>query len=687
MKFVYVLRTIVATMSVIVASVIAEQRFAETPALYQEVSSGDDVQLRCRVQDKRGQCIWQKDRKPVGMHPDKYEWVSGRGSDCTLLIRRASLDFDDGYWECQVTSGDFTRQDALTSLPSRLLVRVKPRKPRLEYGGTILNTALTLREGQEVTISCVSRYGNPPALIKWYIGGDEVEPLREQTNVTEVDSPKTWAAHSLLRVRGQRENHGLPIRCITMHPSSVVPASAETRLDVHYAPEVKLETKPEILTGALEDSISFTSLRCLADGNPAGTIKWFKDSAPIALTSNVVALMLNRTQQNGTGTGSELRFEPVKRNDAGLYSCKAVNVIGESTAANYRLDVQYGPRLKEENTSRNNSIQKFEDTTLLGTNLEPFECTDFEANPPAQYRWMHLRGGLTEDIENPLQNKNGGKRLRLENVMWSDEGEYRCVAFNVINGVRREMPSEARYVLHVTGPPEIQARPSSGGKGIYESLGWAGEPEHTLKSRFCSRPPPKIVAWQWGSSHIRAGESIHPKYEAQPLEHIKENDMPTNCYWAKLVIKDLQTEDARIYTLLVESEKGRDSTSIKLNIRDPTEMRVIAAAAAVGLLFFLLLISIAVYAVLRAKNRRYRREEEEGSIAADAFYSNNTVTNERQKTVNSSQGKGYARKTSSEGGLAVTYDYDQITKQVRSMSPEALKVRRAPAVLQPPTIV
>ncbi|KOX69620.1 Kin of IRRE-like protein 3 [Melipona quadrifasciata] len=673
-------QSIIAIIFSIVVRITGEQRFAETPALYQEVSSGDDVQLRCRVQDKRGQCIWQKDRKPVGMHPDKYEWASGRGSDCTLLIRRASLDFDDGYWECQVTSGDFTRQDALTSLPSRLLVRVKPRKPRLEYGGTILNSALTLRESQEATISCVSRYGNPPALIKWYIGGDEVEPLREQTNATEVDSPKTWAAHSLLRVRGQRENHGLPIRCITMHPSSIVPVSAETRLDVHYSPEVRLETKPRLLVAALEDSASFMSLKCFADGNPSGTIKWFKDSVPIVVTSNVVALMLNRTQQNGTMTGSELRFEPVKRNDAGLYSCKAVNAIGESTAANYRLDVQYGPKLKPEDPTRNDTVQKYEETTLLGTSLEPFECTDFEANPPAQYRWVHVRGGVTETIENPLQTKDGGKRLRLENVMWSDEGEYRCVAFNVINGVRREMPSEAHYVLHVTGPPEIQARPSSGGKGIYESLGWAGEPEHTLKSRFCSRPPPRLVAWQWGS------ESIHPKYEALSLEHINEDDMPTNCYWAKLVIKDLQIEDARIYTLLVESEKGRDSTNIKLTIRDPTEMRVIAAAAAVGLLLLLLLISIAVYSGLRLKNRRYRREEEEGSIAADAFYSN-TPTTDRQKNGNSSQSKGYARKTNSEGGLAVTYDYDQITKQVRAMSPEALKVRRAPAVLQPPTIV
>lgn len=110
-------------------SCLAEQRFAEEPARYQEVSQGDDARLRCRVQDKRGQCIWQKDRKPVGMHQDKYEWAGSNDGDCSLLVKRASLDFDDGEWECQVTPGDFTRQDALTSKPARLLVRGtwKPR--------------------------------------------------------------------------------------------------------------------------------------------------------------------------------------------------------------------------------------------------------------------------------------------------------------------------------------------------------------------------------------------------------------------------------------------------------------------------------------------------------------------------------------------------------------------------------
>lgn len=162
--------------------------------------------------------------------------------------------------------------------------------------------------------------------------------------------------------------------------------------------------------------------------------------------------------------------------------------------------------------------------------------------------------------------------------------------------------------------------------------------------------------------------------------------MVTNCYWAKLEIKDLQREDARMYTLLVESEKGRDSTNIKLTVRDPTEMRVIAAAAAVGLLFLLLFISIGVWSLMRMRRRRYRQEVgEEGSIAADALYGNG-ASMDRQRTINSSHAKTFATKTSLDNGQSA-YDYSHIAKQARAMSPEALKVRRAPAVLQPPTIV
>lgn len=184
-----------------------------------------------------------------------------------------------------------------------------------------------------------------------------------------------------------------------------------------------------------------------------------------------------------------------------------------------------------------------------------------------------------------------------------------------------------------------------------------------------------------------SGESIQPKYEALPLEPIIEDKMVTNCYWAKLEIKNLQKEDSRMYTLLVESEKGRDSTNIKLIIRDPSEMKVIAAASAIGLLLLLLLISIGIFSLLRMKQRRYRCEEDEGSIAADALYGNNASMDRQKTTKTLSASKGSASKSTQDGNLAVLYDYDQIAKQARAMSPEALKVRRAPAVLQPPTMV
>lgn len=62
--------------------------------------------------------------QPVGMYVHKYEWSgSHEAGDCSLLIRVAQLEFDDGLWECQVTASDFTTQDALTSQPVRLVVR------------------------------------------------------------------------------------------------------------------------------------------------------------------------------------------------------------------------------------------------------------------------------------------------------------------------------------------------------------------------------------------------------------------------------------------------------------------------------------------------------------------------------------------------------------------------------------
>lgn len=60
------------------------------------------------------------------MYKHKYEWSGSQETgDCSIWIRAAQLEFDDGSWECQVTASDFHTQDALTSSPVRLVVRGK----------------------------------------------------------------------------------------------------------------------------------------------------------------------------------------------------------------------------------------------------------------------------------------------------------------------------------------------------------------------------------------------------------------------------------------------------------------------------------------------------------------------------------------------------------------------------------
>lgn len=126
-----------------------------------------------------------------------------------------------------------------------------------------------------------------------------------------------------------------------------IPQHVCNRGTLSDSPEVRLETNPQPLTVAPEDSANFLSLKCLADANPVASIKWFKDSVPLDASladtgaSSPPSLIQSRTAQlNDSVWGAELRFEPVKRHDAGLYSCKAANIIGESAPASYRLDVQ-----------------------------------------------------------------------------------------------------------------------------------------------------------------------------------------------------------------------------------------------------------------------------------------------------------------------------------------------------------
>ncbi|KAG5889614.1 hypothetical protein JTB14_002004 [Gonioctena quinquepunctata] len=302
----------------------AVQRFEQQPS-YTEVNPGQDTLIACKVFNKRGTCSWQKDNKPMGMYPNKYEWSSTNqeNGDCSIWVRAAQLEFDDGIWECQVTASDFHTQDALTSRPVRLVVRVPPQRPRIEYNGTqvLPGHNLTTLHGEVTVMKCLSHYGNPPPVLKWFLEQQEITPTRRQMNTTEQDNPRTWLALSVLELTISKENHGRMLRCVAVHESYPTKSSAiDVLLDVMYVPETRLVGIP---TSDVEDLKDSVAIRCVATANPKASVLWRKEG-----------------QNQPVSLQELLQFSPAIRQHSGLYTCHARNKAGDSQPIRVQVDVK-----------------------------------------------------------------------------------------------------------------------------------------------------------------------------------------------------------------------------------------------------------------------------------------------------------------------------------------------------------
>ena len=104
------------------------QRFSVTPT-YREVNPGGSVVLECMVEEMRGECRWEKDGVPVGVYAGKYEMLGSGPGDCSLRVLAASMEYDNGVWQCQVTASDFKQKDTLISDGAQLIVRGEEKNP------------------------------------------------------------------------------------------------------------------------------------------------------------------------------------------------------------------------------------------------------------------------------------------------------------------------------------------------------------------------------------------------------------------------------------------------------------------------------------------------------------------------------------------------------------------------------
>ncbi|KAL3285009.1 hypothetical protein HHI36_019138 [Cryptolaemus montrouzieri] len=506
---------------------------------------------------------------------------------------------------------------------------VPPQRPRIEFNGTqvLPGHNLTALHGEVAVIKCVSHYGNPPPVLKWFLDQTEITPTRRQTNTTELDNPRTWLALSVLELTISKENHGRMLRCVAVHESySTKSSSIDVRLDVMFVPETRLIGIPQEDVEDLKDTVS---IRCMVSANPRASVIWRREG-----------------QSQPASLQELLQFSPVIRAHSGLYSCIARNKAGESQPVRIQVDVKYAPKIV--------SIGRDKVKTAMLFSPMSFECMG-EGNPPPTYQWLQKLPTPSDMIIERARDS----KLYIANVTYDYQGEYRCKVTNIIKGEERIEISEP-IILQVHGAPQVLRHTTM--PEVFIEKGETAE----LSMVVCADPRPRVVAWEWGSLRLEAG-SERGRFKVDDISQEQRED----CYQTTLHIRDASASDSRAYYLAVENDRGTDRHAVQLHVNEPLQMSTLVSLAGGLLLAFLLAICIFIY-VIRTEKCCFSRKSAfkppdvdgqkldiektttgPGGIPADAIY---TTTNTR--------GHHHG------GG-----------------SPEAMKVRLAAMVLQPPTRV
>ena len=322
--------------------VTALQHFTSEPAPAL-VAPGGEVVLPCRVGGRGGQCRWEMDGVPVGLHPGKYEWAEE--GECSLRVLQAAPEWDAGLWQCQVSASSPALQDALLSRPARLQVQSAPTRLAILGVGEV-------GAGEVLELLCEAEGGLPAPTLLWRVAGREVLGAEEREGA------------SLLRLPVTREDHGAEVECEARHPTLPAPWRERVQLLVRHPPRVTTRLHPG---DPVEEGATVT-LSCWATAHPPSTPVWRRAGSSLPLPS----------------TGGVLVLAGVRREQAGAYSCQAANPEGLSSASLQEVRVEWPPVEATVGPG----------ATVLGRRGGDLALSCMaEAHPLPSYRWLQQLEG------------------------------------------------------------------------------------------------------------------------------------------------------------------------------------------------------------------------------------------------------------------------------------------------------
>nr|XP_021547233.1 hemicentin-2 [Neomonachus schauinslandi] len=368
------------------------------PAPNITVSPGETAVLSCQVlSDVPYNLTWIRDWRVLSASTGRVAQLANLSLEVSDII-----PIDGGRYQCMASNAN-----GVTRASIWLLVREAPQV-------SIHTRSQHFSQGMEVNISC-SASGYPTPHISWSRGG---HALQEDSRI-HVDAQGT------LIIQGVAPEDAGNYSCQAVNEVG----TDEEMVTLYYTDPPSVSAVNAVVLAAVGDQ---AVLVCEVSGVPPPRVIWYRGGLEMILAPE------------GSSSGT-LRIPAARERDAGVYTCRAVNEMGDASAE-IQLEVGHAPQLME--LPRDVTVELGRSALLA--------CRAM-GRPPPLVTWRRGDG-------QPLGPRRGSRTgqpdlgvLFFESVVPEDQAPYVCEAQNVFGKVR----AEAQLVVTGHAPPQIASSAST----------------------------------------------------------------------------------------------------------------------------------------------------------------------------------------------------------------------------------
>ncbi|NXL77816.1 HMCN1 protein, partial [Leptocoma aspasia] len=369
-----------------------------------KVQAGQRVELPCSAQGVPAPLVsWFRGTSAVPTDGGKFL----QSPDGALAISSIQPP-DAGIYTCVATNGAGSDTVEVT-------VQVQ-EPPTIEDLDPPFNSPFQERvANQRIAFPCPAK-GIPKPAIKWLRNGRELTGAEPGLSVQEDGT--------LLVIAALTPSDSGDYVCVAANEAG----STQRRysLKVHVPPEIRDQDKVTNTSVVVHHPVS---LFCEVTGNPFPVISWYKDDIQV-VESSALQILHN---------GKILKLLKATTEDAGQYSCKAINVAGSSEKL-FNLHILVPPTIIGADTPGEVAV-------ILNQEIR-LECRA-KGFPVPDIHWF--KDGKPLFLGDPnVELLDRDQVLRIKSARRVDKGRYQCSATNTAG----KQVKEVRLVVHV--PPSIK---------------------------------------------------------------------------------------------------------------------------------------------------------------------------------------------------------------------------------------